>query len=77
MLFKDMTPPKMGEEFCPMIRKAMALGDEDLRALLDALNDPTWQATDLAVELTNRGFKTSMHQIYKHRSETCSCAKSK
>lgn len=73
-MLEDMKLPEKPAQ-CPLIRRSLTLDAPDQKILLDALADPRWTATKLAEELTVRGFEVSKHQIYSHRTRSCTCAK--
>jgi hypothetical protein len=55
--------------------KATELSKEDLKIFLAALENPHWNATQLAVELTALGFSVGRDAILKHRKKQCRCVK--
>jgi hypothetical protein len=64
-----------GEKICLMMSKAAELSKEDLKIFLAALENPHWNATQLAVELTALGFSVGRDAILKHRKNQCRCVK--
>jgi hypothetical protein len=71
-MFEDLKLPEKPVQ-CPLIRRALELESTDQKILLEALADARWEAPKLANQLTVRGFKVSKHQIYAHRTRSCSC----
>jgi hypothetical protein len=64
-----------GEMVCQMMSKATELDKADLKIFLTALDNPHWNATQLALELTGLGFSVGRDAILKHRKKQCRCAK--
>jgi hypothetical protein len=71
-MFEDLKLPEKPAH-CPLIRRALDLEPADQKILLEALGDARWEAPKLATQLTLRGFKISKHQIYAHRTRSCTC----
>jgi hypothetical protein len=67
--------PKKREALCVVAREAAKLSKEDLKILLDALDDQRWTSNALAEALIERGFKAGRNALTLHRTKRCSCAR--
>lgn len=69
---RDQRRPRKGPP-CSISLIVAALGDDDRRALLDALDDPSVSSSTIWRALRANGIEVALTTIQRHRRKECLC----
>ncbi len=70
----NVKPATSRDSHCKVMRTAQQLDDEDRKVFLDAIVDEdTWSAYALDIELRKRGIVCTNDTIMMHRRGVCRC----
>lgn len=73
-ILDNLDPPER-QSRCVIAKTKLVLDDVDKGLFDDAINSDKWPASQLSIELANRGIRVSRFAIMDHRKKVCECSR--
>lgn len=73
-ILDNLDPPER-QSRCVIAKTKLILSDEDKKLFEEAVNNDKWPASQLSIELGNRGIRVSRFALMDHRKKVCECSR--